>query len=98
MQGHKDLLGIWLSESEGAKFWLSVLDDLHSRGVNDILINCVDGIEGFPEAINIEYPEALMQLRIVHTVRNSMKLFDPLQRLQGRRSEVNLSKRHRARG
>lgn len=73
LQGHKDLLGIWVSENEGAKFWLSVLTDLRSRGVNDILIACVDGLKGFPEAINSEYPETQVQLCIVHMVRNSMR-------------------------
>lgn len=57
LNGHKDLPGIWVSENEGAKFWLSVLTDLRSRGVDDILIACVDGLKGFPEAINSEYPE-----------------------------------------
>jgi len=73
LQGHKDLLGIWVSENEGAKFWLSVLTDLRSRGVNDILIACVDGLKGFPEAINSEYPQTQVQLCIVHMVRNSMR-------------------------
>ena len=73
LQGHKDLLGIWVSENEGAKFWLSVLTDLRSRGVNDILMACVDGLKGFPEAINSEYPETQVQLCIVHMVRNSMR-------------------------
>ena len=73
LQGHKDLLGIWVSENEGAKFWLSVLTDLRSRGVNDILIACVDGLKGFPEAINSEYPETQVQLCIVHMVRNSLR-------------------------
>ncbi len=73
LQGQKDLLGIWVSETEGAKFWLSVLTDLRSRGVNDILIACVDGLKGFPEAINSEYPQTQVQLCIVHMVRNSMR-------------------------
>ena len=73
LEGQKDLLGIWVSENEGAKFWLSVLTDLRSRGVDDILIACVDGLKGFPEAINSEYPQAQVQLCIVHMVRNSMR-------------------------
>jgi len=73
LQGQKDLLGIWVSETEGAKFWLSVLTDLRSRGVNDILIACVDGLKGFPDAINSEYPQTQIQLCIVHMVRNSMR-------------------------
>ena len=74
LEGHKELLGMWLSENEGAKFWLSVLTELKSRGLEDILIACVDGLKGFPEAIEVEYPQCQVQLCIVHMVRNSMKL------------------------
>jgi len=73
MEGHKELLGLWLAENEGAKFWLSVLTELQNRGVRDILIACVDGLKGFPDAINTTYPETRIQLCIVHMVRNSMK-------------------------
>lgn len=73
MDGKKDLLGLWMSENEGAKFWLSVLTELKNRGVQDILIACVDGLKGFPEAIAAEYPETRIQLCIVHMVRNSLK-------------------------
>mgnify|MGYP000243960440 FL=1 len=73
MEGHKELLGMWLSENEGAKFWLNVLTELQNRGVKDILIACVDGLKGFPDAINTVYPEAQIQLCIVHMVRNSVK-------------------------
>lgn len=73
MEGHKELLGMWLSENEGAKFWLSVLTELQNRGVNDILIACVDGLKGFPDAINAAFPLAQIQLCIVHMVRNSLK-------------------------
>ena len=73
MEGHKELLGLWLSENEGAKFWLNVLTELHNRGVKDILIACVDGLKGFPDAINTTYPQTRIQLCIVHMVRNSMK-------------------------
>ena len=73
LEGHKELLGMWLAENEGAKFWLSVLTELRSRGVNDILIACVDGLKGFPEAISSEYPHTQVQLCIVHMVRNSMR-------------------------
>jgi putative transposase len=73
MEGHKELLGMWLSENEGAKFWLSVLTELQNRGVKDILIACVDGLKGFPDAINAVYPQTQIQLCIVHMVRNSVK-------------------------
>lgn len=73
MEGKKELLGLWMSENEGAKFWLSVLTELKNRGVEDILIACVDGLKGFPEAIAAEYPETRIQLCIVHMVRNSLK-------------------------
>lgn len=74
LEGHKELLGMWLAESEGAKFWLSVLTELKARGLEDILIACVDGLKGFPEAIEAEFPKCQVQLCIVHMVRNSMKL------------------------
>ncbi|HDM8245865.1 TPA: IS256 family transposase, partial [Vibrio campbellii] len=73
MEGQKELLGMWLSENEGAKFWLNVLTELQNRGVKDILIACVDGLKGFPDAINTAFPNTQIQLCIVHMVRNSMK-------------------------
>jgi len=73
MEGHKELLGLWLSENEGAKFWLNVLTELQNRGVKDILIACVDGLKGFPDAINTAFPQTQIQLCIVHMVRNSLK-------------------------
>ena len=73
LDGRKELLGMWLSENEGAKFWLGVLTELQNRGVQDILIACVDGLKGFPDAINTVYPHAQVQLCIVHMVRYSMK-------------------------
>lgn len=73
LAGHKELLGLWLAETEGAKFWLSVLTELKSRGLQDILIACIDGLKGFPEAIEAEYPQTKIQLCIVHMVRNSLK-------------------------
>jgi transposase-like protein len=73
MEGHKELLGLWLSENEGAKFWLNVLTELQNRGVKDILIACVDGLKGFPDAISTAFPETRIQLCIVHMVRNSVK-------------------------
>lgn len=73
LEGHKELLGLWLSENEGAKFWLYVLTELQTRGVEDILIACVDGLKGFPDAITTVFPETQIQLCIVHMVRNSLK-------------------------
>ena len=73
LDGEKELLGIWVSQNEGAKFWLSVLTELKHRGVEDILIACVDGLTGFPEAIETVYPKTQVQLCIVHMVRNSLR-------------------------
>lgn len=73
LQGKKDLLGMWLSENEGAKFWLTVMTQLQNRGVKDILIACVDGLKGFTEAINTVYPDTQVQLCVVHMLRYSMK-------------------------
>lgn len=72
-QGRKELLGLWLNETEGAKFWLSCLTDLKNRGVTDLLITCVDGLTGFPEAIQTVFPQARVQLCIVHLVRAALK-------------------------
>jgi transposase-like protein len=73
LEGQKELLGMWLSENEGAKFWLNVLTELQNRGVKDILIACIDGLKGFPDAITATFPDTQIQLCIVHMVRNSMK-------------------------
>jgi putative transposase len=73
LQGKKELLGLWLGEAEGAKFWLSCLTDLKNRGLNDIFIACVDGLTGFPEAIRTAYPQTKVQLCIVHLVRAALK-------------------------
>jgi putative transposase len=73
MEGEKELLGLWLSESEGAKFWLSVFTELKTRGVEDCFIACVDGLKGLPEAIETVFPQTQVQLCIVHKVRNSLK-------------------------
>jgi len=73
LEGKKEILGLYLSESEGANFWLSVLTDLHNRGVEDFLIASVDGLTGFPDAIATIYPNTEVQLCIVHQVRNSLK-------------------------
>jgi putative transposase len=72
LEGHKDVLGLWTSANEGAKFWLGVLTELKNRGVKDVLIACVDGLKGFPQAIESVFPEARIQLCIVHLVRASL--------------------------
>ena len=73
VDGKKEILGLYLNESEGAKFWLQVLTDLSNRGVKDILIASVDGLKGFPEAINSVFPDTEVQLCVVHQIRNSLK-------------------------
>lgn len=73
LEGKKELLGLWVSENEGAKFWLNVLTELQSRGVADIFIACVDGLTGFPDAIAAAFPQTKIQLCIVHMVRNSLR-------------------------
>ncbi len=73
LQGTKEMLGIWMEKTEGAKFWLQILTDLKNRGVEDILIACVDGLKGFPETILSVFPKAQVQLCIVPMVRNSLK-------------------------
>ena len=73
LEGKKEILGLYVSESEGANFWLSVLTDLNNRGLEDILIACVDGLKGFPEAINSIFPNTEVQLCVIHQIRNSMK-------------------------
>jgi transposase-like protein len=73
LTGHKELLGLWLAESEGAKFWLSCLTDLKNRGLRDIFVACIDGLSGFAEAIHAAYPRASVQLCIVHLVRAALR-------------------------
>lgn len=73
MKGHKDILGIWVGEQEGAKFWLSVCNDLKNRGVQDILIACMDGLKGLPDAIKAVFPNVSIQSCIIHQIRNSIK-------------------------
>lgn len=73
IEGHKEILGIWIGEHESAKFWLSVCNDLKNRGVEDILIACKDGLSGFSEAINAVFPATEIQLCVIHQIRNSMK-------------------------
>jgi len=73
MEGQKELLGMWMAQSEGAKFWLSVFTELQNRGVKDIFIACMDGLTGLPEAVETLYPQTRIQLCMVHMVRNSLK-------------------------
>jgi putative transposase len=73
VEGDREVLGIWWQESEGAKFWLAVLNDLHQRGIQDVLVCCVDGLTGFPEAIEAVFPQAWVQTCIVHQIRASMR-------------------------
>jgi putative transposase len=73
VDGSRDVLGMWFQETEGAKFWMQVLSDLKQRGVQDILICCVDGLKGFPEAIEAVFPKTTVQTCIVHLIRNSLK-------------------------
>ena len=73
LAGKKELLGLWLAESEGAKFWLSVLTDLKNRGLSDIFVACVDGLAGFPDAIYAAYPQTKVQLCVVHLVRAALR-------------------------
>jgi putative transposase len=79
--GAKEVLGLWIEQNEGAKFWLRVLNELKNRGVEDILLAVVDGLKGFPEAIAAAYPETIVQTCIVHTIRT--------QSIIGRRERVN---------
>lgn len=73
MDGHKELLGLYISEHEGARFWLGVLSDLQARGVSDILVASIDGLKGFPEAIETVFPKTRIQLCVVHQMRNSLR-------------------------
>jgi len=73
LEGHKELLGLWLGENEGAKFWLSCLTDLKNRGLRDIFVACIDGLSGFAEAVHTAYPQTTVQLCIVHLVRAALR-------------------------
>ena len=73
LEGHKELLGLWLGENEGAKFWLACLTDLKNRGLRDIFVACIDGLSGFAEAIHAAYPQTSVQLCIVHLVRAALR-------------------------
>ena len=91
MNGEKEVLGLglWLAQTEGAKFWLQVVTELRNRGVQDIFIACVDGLKGFPDAIEAVFPRAVVQLCIVHMVRHSLKYVS-----WKRRPEVAADLRH----
>lgn len=82
LEGRKDVLGLWTSGNEGAKFWLSVLTELKSRGVRDVFIACVDGLKGFPQAIEAVFPQAAVQLCIVHLMRTSLNYVNWKERKQ----------------
>jgi transposase-like protein len=73
LDGHKELLGLWLGENEGAKFWLACLTDLKNRGLRDVFVACIDGLSGFPEAIRAAYPQTQVQLCLVHLVRAALR-------------------------
>ena len=73
LEGQKEILGVWIGENEGAKFWLRVCTELKNRGINDILIACIDGLKGFPEAITSVFPNTKVQLCIIHQIRNSLR-------------------------
>ena len=82
LEGHKEVLGLWTSSNEGAKFWLQVLTELQNRGLKDIFIACVDGLKGFPQAIETVYPKTTVQLCIVHLVRGSLNYVNWKERKQ----------------
>ncbi len=73
LEGIKDVLGIWIEQTEGAKFWLKIMTEIKNRGVKDIFIACVDGLRGFPEAIEATFPRTEVQLCVVHMIRNSLR-------------------------
>jgi putative transposase len=73
LEGIKDVLGIWIEQTEGAKFWLKIMSEIKNRGVKDIFIACVDGLKGFPEAIEATFPKTEVQLCVVHMIRNSLR-------------------------
>jgi putative transposase len=87
LEGSKEVLGLWTNATEGAKFWLQILTEIRNRGVQDILIACVDGLKGFPEAIQSVYPKTQVQLCIVHMVRNSLNYVNWKERKVGSERE-----------
>ncbi|MBL4747656.1 MAG: transposase [Magnetovibrio sp.] len=72
IEGHKEVLGLWIEQTEGAKFWLRVMNEIRNRGLHDVFIAVVDGLKGFPEAINAVYPKTSVQTCIVHMIRHSL--------------------------
>ena len=82
LEGERDVLGLWFQHAEGAKFWLAVLNELKQRGVRDVLICCVDGLKGFPEAIEAVFPQAWVQTCIVHLIRHSLRFVPDKHRRQ----------------
>jgi putative transposase len=91
LDGQKELLGMWIAQTEGAKFWLSVLTEVQNRGVKDIFIACVDGLTGLPEAIETVYPQTRVQLCMVHLMRNSLRYVSyKHMRIGGDRSQSHL--------
>src|SRR5262249_9468995 len=98
VEGERDVIGMWFQETEGAKFWMQVLSELKQRGVQDILICCVDGLKGFPEAIEAIYPAAVVQTCLVHLIRHSLKYVAQARARAGRpRPEADLHPRRRGR-
>jgi len=98
MEGERDVLGMWFQETEGAKFWMQVLNELKQRGIADILIACVDGLKGFPEAIEAVFPKTTVQTCIVHLIRNSLKYVPRREREQVARDLSRLHRDRRRRG
>src|SRR5438046_9941106 len=86
LEGLKEVLGLWIAQTEGAKFWLQVVTELKNRGVQDIFIACVDGLKGLPQAIETVFPKAQVQLCIVHLVRNCLNYVSWKERKIGRAS------------
>lgn len=85
LSGHKEVLGFWAAENEGAKFWLQILTELRNRGVQDIFIACVDGLTGFPEAIEAAFPKTQVQICMVHVVRNLLRFVSDKDRAEAQR-------------
>src|SRR6476661_8919134 len=91
VEGERDVLGIWFQETEGAKFWMQVLSELKQRGLADILFCCVDGLKGFPEAIEAIYPNTVVQTCVVHLIRHSLRY---VSRHGSRRGAFHSAARH----